>query len=148
MITQLVICVKSGDLTTSGDLEFYRADKWDAQSESLLLQNLQQLFSAIRPDGRTLQLHVSIEVVNYAKVDMNIRKLLKKEIVIKDQKLTLREVEVLGLIMQGLTNAQIAEKLFISFETVRSHRKNILEKTGMSNTAALISYYHQTFFEK
>jgi DNA-binding CsgD family transcriptional regulator len=50
--------------------------------------------------------------------------------------------------MLGYTNHQIAEKLFISYETVRSHRKNILTKTGASNTAALINYYHQTFFEK
>ncbi|MBL0133790.1 MAG: helix-turn-helix transcriptional regulator [Chitinophagaceae bacterium] len=50
--------------------------------------------------------------------------------------------------MQGHTNNDIAEKLFISYETVKSHRKNILEKTGAKNTAALINYYHQTFFEK
>jgi DNA-binding CsgD family transcriptional regulator len=50
--------------------------------------------------------------------------------------------------MQGLTNVMIAEKLFISYETVKTHRKNILEKTGSKNTACLINYYHQTFFEK
>jgi DNA-binding CsgD family transcriptional regulator len=50
--------------------------------------------------------------------------------------------------MLGYTNQQIAEKIFISYETVKSHRKHILEKTGAKNTASLISYYHQTFFEK
>jgi DNA-binding CsgD family transcriptional regulator len=57
-------------------------------------------------------------------------------------------MEVLGLIMQGLTNQEIADKLFISFETVRSHRKNILLKTGSKNTASLINYYHQTFSDR
>ncbi len=60
----------------------------------------------------------------------------------------MREIEILGLIMLGYTNQQIAEKIFVSFETVRSHRKHILEKTGAKNTAALINYYHETFFEK
>ncbi len=54
----------------------------------------------------------------------------------------------IGLIMQGFTNNEIAEKLFISYETVKSHRKHILLKTGAKNTAALINYYHQTFFDK
>jgi DNA-binding CsgD family transcriptional regulator len=67
---------------------------------------------------------------------------------INNQKLSIREIEVLALIMQGLTNNEIAEKLFISYETVKSHRKNILEKTNAKNTAALINYYHQTFFDK
>ncbi len=70
------------------------------------------------------------------------------KLTIKNYTLSIREIEVLGLIMLGYTNHQIAEKLFISYETVRSHRKNILTKTGASNTAALINYYHQTFFEK
>ena len=67
---------------------------------------------------------------------------------IQHHKLSIREIEVLALIMQGFTNAEIAEKLFISYETVKSHRKSILTKTGARNTAALINYYHQTFFEK
>jgi DNA-binding CsgD family transcriptional regulator len=50
--------------------------------------------------------------------------------------------------MQGYTNHEIAGKLFISYETVKSHRKHILLKTGAKNTAALINYYHQTFFDK
>jgi DNA-binding NarL/FixJ family response regulator len=52
--------------------------------------------------------------------------------------LTKREKEVLGLIAQGMTNNQIAEKLFISTLTVDSHRKNLLTKLKVNNTAALI----------
>ena len=62
--------------------------------------------------------------------------------------LTRREKEVLELIANGMTNNMIAEKLFISYETVKSHRKHILVKTAAKNTAALINYYHHTFFEK
>ena len=49
-----------------------------------------------------------------------------------------REKEVLQLIVDGLTNPQIAEKLFISLHTVDSHRKNLLAKFSVNNTASLI----------
>lgn len=53
-------------------------------------------------------------------------------------KLTKREKEILHLISEGLTNHQIAEKLFISPLTVDSHRKNLLTKLDANNTASLI----------
>ena len=49
-----------------------------------------------------------------------------------------REKEILGLIAEGYTNPQIAEKIFLSPFTVDSHRKNLLAKFGVKNTAALI----------
>lgn len=52
--------------------------------------------------------------------------------------LTKREKEVLQLISEGFTNGEIAAKLFISHLTVDSHRKNLLTKLGVANTAALI----------
>ncbi|WP_224068787.1 response regulator [Arachidicoccus terrestris] len=52
--------------------------------------------------------------------------------------LTRREKEVLQLIADGKTNAQIAQELFISPLTVDSHRKNLLTKLDVHNTAGLI----------
>lgn len=52
--------------------------------------------------------------------------------------LTSREKEVLACIAEGLTNKEIAGRLFISPLTVDSHRKNLLAKFGAGNTAALI----------
>lgn len=52
--------------------------------------------------------------------------------------ITRREKEVLQLIADGLTNAEVAEKLFISVATVNTHRKSLLEKFGVKNTATLI----------
>jgi DNA-binding NarL/FixJ family response regulator len=52
--------------------------------------------------------------------------------------LTKREKEVLLQLAEGLTNAQIAEKLFISPDTVDSHRKNLHTKLNVKNTAMLI----------
>ncbi len=52
--------------------------------------------------------------------------------------ITRRESEILKLIADGFTNQEIAEKLFISSSTVDSHRKNMLIKFNVKNTAALI----------
>ena len=54
--------------------------------------------------------------------------------------LTKREKEVLQHIAQGLTNLQIAEKLFISIDTVDSHRKNLHSKLNVNNTALLVRF--------
>lgn len=51
-----------------------------------------------------------------------------------------REVEILHHICTAKTNEQIAEELSISYDTVRKHRSNLLEKTGSSNTAALVMW--------
>lgn len=52
--------------------------------------------------------------------------------------LTRREKEVLGLIAEGMTNIEIAQKLFISVTTVDTHRKNLLAKLEAKNTASLV----------
>jgi DNA-binding NarL/FixJ family response regulator len=54
--------------------------------------------------------------------------------------LTERELEILQQICLGLNNEEIAHKLFISATTVKTHRSNLLEKTGCKNTPALILY--------
>ena len=54
--------------------------------------------------------------------------------------LSQREVEILKLIIDGLTNNDIADKLFLSNRTVDTHRKNILAKLELKNTAALVKY--------
>ena len=63
----------------------------------------------------------------------------KKNVLISsvNVELTDREMEVLSLICKGLNTNQIADKLFISYRTVEGHRKNLLEKTGVSNSVGL-----------
>jgi DNA-binding NarL/FixJ family response regulator len=54
--------------------------------------------------------------------------------------LTEREQEILTLIAEGHTNTSIAERLFVSSHTVGTHRKNMMAKLGVNNTAALVMY--------
>lgn len=57
---------------------------------------------------------------------------------IKKYNLTKRELEILRLISQAMSNKEIAKELYISDQTVSVHRKNIMRKLGVSNTAGLI----------
>jgi DNA-binding NarL/FixJ family response regulator len=55
-----------------------------------------------------------------------------------------RENEIIVLIAEGLTNEQIAEQLFLSKHTVNTHRKNIMAKLGVKNTAGIVMYAVKT----
>lgn len=57
---------------------------------------------------------------------------------IKKFNLTKRELEVLKLVGQAMSNKEIARELYISDQTVSVHRKNIMRKLGVSSTASLI----------
>lgn len=53
-------------------------------------------------------------------------------------KLTKREKEILRLIINEYTSQEIADKLFISLGTVETHRRNLISKMGVKNTAGLV----------
>ena len=53
---------------------------------------------------------------------------------------TSREIEILELIAEGYTNLEIADKLFTSKRTVEGHRLQMIAKTGVRNTAALVKF--------
>jgi DNA-binding NarL/FixJ family response regulator len=73
----------------------------------------------------------------YMSLDINLSAADKQELT-DIPVLSSREKEVLVLIADGFTNPQIAGKLFISLHTVDSHRKNLLTKFAVNNTASLI----------
>ena len=54
--------------------------------------------------------------------------------------LSRREIEIIKLISDGLTNKEIADLLFLSTHTVNTHRKNIMHKLGIKNTAGIVIY--------
>ena len=70
------------------------------------------------------------------------RQLNKKSILhandTSEQALSKRELEILTLISQEFSNEQIAQKLFISPQTVYTHRKNLMKKTGAKNSPGLV----------
>jgi len=75
--------------------------------------------------------------------DILINKHLNADNVEKNKKLndiSEREIEVLKYVVEGLTNAEIGAKLFLSTRTIDSHRRNILKKSNCANTPALVKF--------
>lgn len=107
-----------------------------AEAEGYILKNTgkQELLSAINKimgDGT----FYSTEVLNL------MRNHNKKSAGNNDkEELTQREIEILKLVCEEYTTADIAEKLFISPHTVDTHRKNILKKSGHKTIVGLIKY--------
>ncbi|MCU7378091.1 LuxR C-terminal-related transcriptional regulator [Clostridiales Family XIII bacterium ASD5510] len=59
-------------------------------------------------------------------------------------RLTSREKEILELIVQGYSNEEIAEKLFITVSTTKKHVYNIFSKYDVNNRMSLIKLLHRT----
>ena len=73
-------------------------------------------------------------------MDLTEQKTEKTKSKVYDDSLSKREVEILVLVAQGLMNKEIADRLNISLNTVITHRKNIIKKTGIKSVAGLTSY--------
>jgi DNA-binding NarL/FixJ family response regulator len=54
--------------------------------------------------------------------------------------ITKRELEVLGLLAEGLNNKEIGDRLFVSERTIVGHKSNLMAKTNTKNTLALLTY--------
>lgn len=102
----------------------------DSGASGYVLKNAskEELMKAIRA-AKTFKLYLSFDAVQALKSQS------EKDIPV----LTRREKEVLELIAEGMTNHEIAEKLFISPTTVDTHRKNLMLKFQAKNVAALIN---------
>lgn len=80
-------------------------------------------------------------VLNGKKYEKYLDQLLSdKTALSKETKLTSREKEMLRLIAQGYSNNEVAEKMYISPETARTHRRNMLRKLNLNNTAKLVAF--------
>jgi DNA-binding NarL/FixJ family response regulator len=122
-------------LSSFGDEQYY-FNMLDAGAKGFVLKNasIVELEKAI------------IEVANggswfsselLQKVILNISSKPKKQ---TETDLSARELEILKLICENLTNEQIADKVNLSYDTVKWHRANILSKTGCNNAVGLLLY--------
>ena len=57
--------------------------------------------------------------------------------------LTPREIEIICMLGKGINSTEISEKLFLSAYTVITHRKNILKKLSLKNTAELMTFAYE-----
>jgi len=86
---------------------------------------------------------ISFEGVNRRLINLKTGKICLFKNELEPNKKTIlstREVEVLGLVSKGFASKEIADKLFLSVNTVNNHRQNILEKVKASNTSEAVNY--------
>lgn len=111
----------------------------------LALQKVLQLGAAgfIGKDSSFDELDEALKTVSQGQVylgrslDPLVRQLVTRQ---KKSELSLRELEVIRLITQGLSYKEIGEKLFISPRTVEAHKNHILGKLRLSNVIELVRY--------
>lgn len=134
---ELLSCYNSGK--THAD--FFAAEYLSGHLETVLVQHIHNLLRILRPVGKELNIQFNARVsdANHALFLVNRQ---KYKMHASESELTPRESEIFELIIKGYTNGQIAGILFISVETVRTHRKHILSKTKTKNTASLVNYYY------
>jgi DNA-binding NarL/FixJ family response regulator len=118
-----------------GDENFY-SEMIDAGAHGFLLKNskFDTLMRAIKEVSEDKN-YFSPEILK--KIITNMHKTQNRR---TEDELSEREKEILYNICIGLSNMEIADKLFISKRTVDKHRENILLKTNAGNTAGLVIY--------
>jgi len=86
---------------------------------------------------------ISFEGVNRRLINLKTGKICLFKNELEPNKKTIlstREVEVLGLVSKGFASKEIADRLFLSVNTINNHRQNILEKVKASNTSEAVNY--------
>lgn len=158
--TALHICSKAGqppqvvicDINIKGNI---KGTELAAQLKALY--KCQVIFLTAYTDNRTLQTAFGTDPVMYlvkpynntqllVAVQMAFHKLLNLQKITGTTPLDLteREEEVARLVAQGFTSKQIARKLAISIETVKTHRRRMLQKNNLNNFPHLIYLLNQT----
>jgi DNA-binding NarL/FixJ family response regulator len=125
------------------DDNLYISNMLQAGASGYILKNTdkQELITAIQKvaEGETYFSRKVTSVVMQTFISKNVAS-GRGNAEIKPEELTYREIEILKLIAQQLTNQKIAEQLQISPRTVHSHRRNLMQKIGVKNTAGLVKY--------
>jgi DNA-binding NarL/FixJ family response regulator len=92
----------------------------------------------VRTGGAPMSPYVAKRVISF----------FRKPILNEQELLSKRENEVIQLLGAGLSYKEIAEKLFVSYETVKQHLKNIYIKLNVQNKVEALNKLNQMFFHK
>lgn len=100
----------------------------------------EEIVDSIRDTGKGQQFFCSKILETIQRESIDIKTIGENPLPENSINLTTREIEVIKLIAEGYTNNQVAEKLFVSNHTITTHRKNIMHKLGVNNTAGIVMY--------
>ena len=84
--------------------------------------------------------YFSQKVLHNIIVNINNPKTVKKSSSAQEIKFTRRELEILTLICQGLSNSEISDKLCLSLRTIEGHKSNLFSKTGVKSSISLVAF--------
>jgi len=84
--------------------------------------------------------YFSQKVLHNIIVNINNPKTVKKSSSTQEIKFTRRELEILTLICQGLSNSEISDKLCLSLRTIEGHKSNLFSKTGVKSSISLVAF--------
>ncbi|MCB9187882.1 MAG: response regulator transcription factor [Flavobacteriales bacterium] len=97
-----------------------------------------EIVDAIRETAKGNQFFCGDLMEQMRNENVNVENIEKEALSCDPISLSDRELEIIKMIAEGYTNAQIAALLYISNHTVNTHRKNIMKKLGINNTAGLV----------
>ncbi|MFT5581653.1 MAG: DNA-binding NarL/FixJ family response regulator [Psychromonas sp.] len=103
-----------------------------------------EIIDAVRETSKGAKFFCGKILDTILKADIDVDDLDFQNFTCEPVSLSERENEVVILISEGYTNVQIAEKLFLSNHTVNTHRKNIMNKLGVKNTAGIVMFAVKT----
>ncbi len=106
--------------------------------------SIEEIIEAIESTGHSEPFFCGEIVESIQAENINVEDISDKIFSCEPIKLSSRELEIIQLIAEGYTNTQIAEKLFLSAHTINTHRKNVMSKLGVNNTAAIVMYAVKT----
>lgn len=121
-----------------GTRYIHKLIKYGVQGYLLKNAGIEELKTALLTIGNGGQ-YFSKEV-NITDADTDFRNTITIEDKQVNEILSKREIEILKLICKEFSNAEIAEKLFLSISTVETHRKNLIAKLGVNNTVGLVKF--------
>lgn len=105
---------------------------------------LSEIIDAVKETAQGKQFFCGQLLETIQKANIDLSELNTEEFSCGPVVLSERENEIITLIAEGQTNEQIAEFLFLSKHTVNTHRKNIMAKLGVKNTAGIVMYAVKT----
>ncbi len=100
-------------------------------SPQRILQAIQEVFDG----GAVMNPSIALKVLDYFQPQK------------KENPLTSRETEVLVLLAEGLSYKMVADRLFLSFNTVNTHIKHIYEKLHVSSIGEAIAFYYKNLHQ-
>lgn len=134
IVNILIVNPTFGGLLHPADIRKYSLNS-DLKILAIEIGKLNKATVALYDD----HIHVSDDMLE---INQKIHSLISEKVEVADEKesLSIREKEIISLVVKGFTNQEIADKLFLSVHTVMTHRRNIARKLQIHSATGLTIY--------